>query len=148
MTEHDNTEDKKEKQAALVASLEAAQAAQPVPVSKPLAFTSEDNLPPREYDQTRINEFLDAVFHAEMDEDEHILTWRRKPLTGGMGYPKSDEDTENFVQTSKKAMSLYFGTSNTSVDAVDICVMRLHSCAGHWHSRWPITLTRPTQVHT
>ena len=111
MTEHDNTEDKKEKQAALVASLEAAQAAQPVPVSKPLAFTSEDNLPPREYDQTRINEFLDAVFHAEMDEDEHILTWRRKPLSGGMGYPKSDEDTENFVQTSKKAMSLYFGTS-------------------------------------
>jgi hypothetical protein len=73
------------------------------------------NIPPREYDTDKINDFIDAVFHAGLDEDENILTWKVKP-TRQPAFPLSDDKLVSLLERTKAPLALYFATATCKPD--------------------------------
>ena len=67
-------------------------------------------IPPRDYNLNTISNFLDVVFHAGLDDDENILTWKVNP-TRHPAYPITDDQLLGALSKSKKAQALYFATA-------------------------------------
>lgn len=103
-----------EKQEPLISDLIAAVKADgPLPeVGGGLKFS---NIPPREYDLPKIESFLDAVFHAGLDDDEHVLTWKVKP-TRSPAYPLTEHKLLEYLAITKNPMALYFATATCKRD--------------------------------
>tara|TARA_R110000737_G_scaffold56892_6_gene81806 strand:- start:1775 stop:4303 length:2529 start_codon:yes stop_codon:yes gene_type:complete len=73
-------------------------------------------IPPKDYDLDKIGRFLDAVFHAGLDEDENILTWIVSP-TRSPAFPVSEEKMRQLLGNTRKASALYFATATCKRDA-------------------------------
>lgn len=103
MTKTNNIDSDIKKQAA---DLEAFASEQPAAIAA-LKF---NEIPPRDYDTDKINDFLDAVFHTPLEDDEHILTWSVSP-TRPPAYPMDDLKLIKKLDTTRKAKALYFATA-------------------------------------
>ena len=81
---------------------------------KPIPTTSNtlkySSFPPREYNLDTIGKFLDAVFHAGLEADENILTWKVPP-TKNPAYPMSESELMDKLAVTKMASCLYFATA-------------------------------------
>lgn len=103
MTKKNDITDDRKKQ---VADLEAFADEQPATIEA-LKFTE---IPPRDYDTDKIDVFLDAVFHAPLEDDEHVLTWSVNP-TRAPAYPMDDHTLIKKLGVTRKAKALYFATA-------------------------------------
>jgi hypothetical protein len=110
----DNTDTPAQKQAATLAGLEAF-AAEPPTINNALKFPE---IPPKDYDTDKIDEFLSAVFHAELEPDENILTWMVNP-TRAPAYPKTDQALLDALDKTKKPKALYYATATCKRDTDD-----------------------------
>lgn len=109
MTDKQNSTDTPEENQ-LLSNLETF--AEKPPAAKTIQFTE---FPPKDYDTNLIDDFLDIVFHADMDDDESILTWSVKP-TRSPAYPKSDSQLLDTLEKSRQAKALYFATATCKPD--------------------------------
>lgn len=76
---------------------------------KPKTFATRD------YDAEVLADFL-AMLFPEMEEGEHVLTQRVRPLMAPTGAPRSEDDLLHFVQTSKQPRALYVSTATVRED--------------------------------
>lgn len=70
-----------------------------------------------QYDIAQINKFVDTVFHAELYDDEHILSWTSK--NAASGYPKDIDKNIDRLEKTNIAKACYFGTSTVVKDPQD-----------------------------
>ncbi len=73
------------------------------------------NLPPRDYNLDTVHRFLNAVFHAGMDDDENVMTWKVAP-TRKPAYPVSEAALLAHLANTKNALALYFATATCKRD--------------------------------
>lgn len=104
--EANHTDDGDENQAELVADLEAF-ATEPPPVTRAIQFP---DIPPKDYDTEKLETFLDAVFHAGLDDDENILTWMVKPNSQPY-HPKSEGRLMELLKATRQPKALYYATA-------------------------------------
>ena len=69
---------------------------------------------PIEYDVDLLDDFLETVFHTELEHDEEILTWRVS-IGRSPGFPKAEEDLQA-LRRSRKPQALYYATSTCHTD--------------------------------
>jgi hypothetical protein len=67
-----------------------------------------------DHDVEAIIDFIDTVFHVELEPDEHVLTWA--PTGKLSGFPSDVAQMEKVLNRSKKVRSLYFGTATCTTD--------------------------------
>lgn len=73
------------------------------------------NIPPKDYDLAKIGSFLDAVFHAGLDDDENILTWIVPP-TRSPSFPISEEKMKERLSATRNSCALYYATATCKRD--------------------------------
>lgn len=133
----DSTPTEEEKQATVIDALEALTGATSPPkpahrAAPPAAIATTGQLPPRDYDMSVITDFLDRVFHAGLEDDEHVLTWAVSPA-GHPSFPKSEAALEEQLTSSKLPKALYFGTAVCQADPDDSRLYNRKSLFGALH---------------
>ena len=102
----DTTAQTSTKQPNLIKDLEAF-ANTPTTATGGLKFSE---IPPREYNTEIIDNFLATVFHAELADDENILTWQVNP-TRAPAFPIADNELLDRLDKTRKPKALYFATA-------------------------------------
>ena len=102
----DTTAQTNTKQPNLIKDLEAF-AKTPPAVTGGLKFSE---IEPREYNTELIDNFLATVFHADLTEEENILTWHVNP-TRRPAYPIPDDQLLDKLDKTRKPKALYFATA-------------------------------------
>jgi len=75
-------------------------------------------VPPKDYDTDLIENFLDTVFHAGLDDEEQVLTWMVKP-TSQPYHPKSETRLLELLSSTRQPKALYYATATCKVDPED-----------------------------
>lgn len=82
------------------------------PINRTVAYI-DDELEPITYDYKIVDEFLNTVFHTELNSTENIACYFD---AYGQGFPIGEEDFLKRITRTEKPAKLYFGTATVSVD--------------------------------